>query len=140
MSRQVKTIVCKHCGDLMQTTRSDKERCDGCRKKYLQEYRVRESTRERVKTRHHKLREQAFAGYGGKCECCGESRFEFLAIDHVNGGGRKERETLSTGQIARKVINEGFPPEYRVLCHNCNQSIGWYGYCPHQEEAGKRTA
>jgi hypothetical protein len=44
---------------------------------------------------------------------------------------------LSTRQIADKVIKENFPPEYRVLCHNCNQSHGWYGYCPHEKE---RTA
>jgi hypothetical protein len=24
-----------------------------------------------------------------------------------------------------------------VLCHNCNQSHGWFGYCPHEQE---RTA
>ncbi len=83
------------------------------------------------------MRQQAFDGYGGKCDCCGESRFEFLALDHVNGGGRIEREKLSTRQIADKVIKLGFSKDYRVLCHNCNQSIGWYGFCPHEKE---RTA
>jgi len=33
--------------------------------------------------------------YGGtppKCACCGESHLEFLAIDHIKGGGIKERK------------------------------------------------
>jgi hypothetical protein len=60
-----------------------------------------------------------------------------LALDHVNGGGREERKTMSTQQIALRAIRNGFPPEYRILCHNCNQSHGWYGYCPHEKE---RTA
>ena len=106
------------------------------RKKYLKEYRTKPEVRERRKNLHRALRKEAFKGYGGKCQCCGEDEFEFLAIDHVNGGGRKEREKLSTWQIARRIITKNFPPEYRVLCHNCNQSIGWYGYCPHW----KRTA
>jgi hypothetical protein len=80
------------------------------------------------------VRQKAFDGYGGKCNCCGEKQFEFLALDHVNGGGRAERQKLSTRQIADKVIKQNFPPEYRVLCHNCNQSHGWYGYCPHEKE------
>lgn len=83
------------------------------------------------------IRKKAIAGYGGKCECCKEEAFEFLAIDHVNGGGRKEREKMSTDQIAKKIIAQDFPPEYRVLCHNCNQAKGWYGFCPHQ---WRRTA
>ena len=82
---------------------------------------------------HRRLRQEAFDGYGGCCSCCGEDIFEFLCLDHVNGGGRKERQIMSTYQIARKVINEGFPDTYQVLCHNCNQSKGWYGECPHQK-------
>ena len=66
-----------------------------------------------------------------------ENKFEFLALDHVNGGGREERKTRSTQQIALTAIREGFPDTYRVLCHNCNQAIGWYGKCPHENE---RTA
>lgn len=25
-----------------------------------------------------------------------------------------------------------FPKGYRILCHNCNLSKSFYGYCPHQ--------
>ena len=130
----VKDVACQFCGVIFQSTRSDAKRCDSCRQKYLQEYRRREETKLRRKQSNRLIRERLFEGYGGKCVCCGESRFEFLALDHVNGGGRKERQTMSTQQIALRAIREGFPPAYRVLCHNCNQAIGWYGTCPHELE------
>jgi hypothetical protein len=133
----MKDVSCKFCGSIFQASRSDAKRCDSCRKKFLQEYRKKQETKDRRKQTNRMIRERLFAGYGGKCECCGESRFEFLALDHVNGGGRQERKTMSTIQIALRAIREGFPDKYRILCHNCNQSIGWYGYCPHKDQ---RTA
>lgn len=74
--------------------------------------------------------------YGGKCACCGENRIEFLSIDHVNGGGCKERKANRIGSHRYKhIINEKFPKKYRVLCHNCNLSLGFYKYCPHKKES-----
>lgn len=85
-----------------------------------------------------KLRSDALEAYGGKCECCGESRSEFLALDHIDGGGTKERRELASNTssgVYRLARDAGFPKDkYRLLCHNCNQSMGWYGYCPHQKE------
>lgn len=72
--------------------------------------------------------------YGGKCECCSESLFEFLALDHKNGGGnahRKEVKQRSANMIGWALAN-ALPPIFRVLCHNCNSAIGFYGRCPHQ--------
>jgi hypothetical protein len=78
---------------------------------------------------------QIINGYGGKCECCGETNFEFLTLDHINGGGNKERTTTAKGfGLYRRLIKEGFPREgYRLLCMNCNFSLGKYGYCPHKK-------
>jgi hypothetical protein len=134
----VKSVVCKFCNKDFEATRSDAVRCPACREEYLKEYRRKDETKLRRRDQTRKLREQALNGYGHKCACCGEARFEFLAIDHVNGGGRKERETMSPSQIAKKAINEGFPSMYQLLCHNCNCAKGWYGVCPHQTE--KQTA
>lgn len=122
------------CGSIFEASRSDAKRCASCRQKYLMEYRRKEDTKDRRKISNRKIRERLFEGYGGKCVCCGETRFEFLALDHVNGGGREERKTRSTQQIALAAIREGFPDKYRILCHNCNQAIGWYGVCPHELE------
>jgi hypothetical protein len=67
------------------------------------------------------------------CACCGEMNLEFLSIDHINGGGNQHRREVGRGtSFYLWLIRQGFPTGFRVLCHNCNQSIGYFGYCPHQ--------
>jgi len=81
---------------------------------------------------------EALAVYGdGKCVCCGESHEEFLAIDHIDGGGGKQRRESgrSGGSSTYQWLkSKGWPEGYQVLCHNCNLSKGFYGYCPHEKE------
>lgn len=88
------------------------------------------------KKRNRKQREEVFAHYGTSCACCGESTYEFLCIDHTEGGGNKQRrEHLrhKGGNLqVRWLIKNNFPPGFRTLCHNCNNAIGWYKNCPHQ--------
>jgi hypothetical protein len=75
--------------------------------------------------------------YGGKCVCCGETHREFLTLDHINGGGNKERKELKIKagtEFYLYVIKNNFPNGYRLLCSNCNCSRGFYGYCPHEKE------
>ena len=67
------------------------------------------------------------------CNCCGEKHLEFLAIDHIHGGGNKHRKTLKE-YLPLILKRQNYPKGYRVLCHNCNNSIGFYGYCPHQKK------
>lgn len=81
-------------------------------------------------------RQRCLDAYGGRCACCGESRYEFLAIDHVNGGGCKHRADVGN-KICRWLVKNNFPPGFQVLCHNCNQALGHYGYCPHEKERGQ---
>ena len=82
-----------------------------------------------------KLRQTVLKAYGGKCTCCGENHPEFLAVDHINGGGTKHRREVGAGTtFYRWLIKNGCPAEYRLLCHNCNASLGYYGACPHQAE------
>lgn len=71
--------------------------------------------------------------YGGKCVCCGESRYEFLTIDHINGGGSKQKAAQGfTGSgFYLWIIRNNFPSNLRILCWNCNCALGIYGYCPH---------
>ena len=80
------------------------------------------------------LRNLVIMGYGAKCVCCGDQHREFLAIDHVLADGAAERKRLSRHQIYRSIIANGFPAKYRLLCHNCNMSRAFYGYCPHERE------
>lgn len=32
------------------------------------------------------------------------------------------------------AIKNDFPDVFQVLCHNCNQAIGYYGSCPHKRD------
>lgn len=92
--------------------------------------RVHEAQRERDAV----TRQEVFAAYGGACVCCGENRWEFLTMDHVNGGGTAARKTDGSGaKFYAKLKKLGFPKDnFRLLCWNCNCSRGILGYCPHQ--------
>ena len=100
-------------------------------KKWYQKNKERSNLKSRKNEK--RIRLEVLNHYGGKCACCGESRHEFLAIDHISGGGRKHRSAIG-GKIHRWLQRNNFPEGFRVLCHNCNMSLGLYGYCPHQRE------
>lgn len=77
-------------------------------------------------------RELVLAHYGGSCACCDEGTFEFLAIDHVDGGGTQHRAEVGGGaSFVTWLIKQGLPAGFRVLCHNCNSALGYWGVCPH---------
>lgn len=90
----------------------------------------REISRRSATTIYHRNRRRVIHHYGGKCECCSESRYEFLTIDHREGRAGRHKGA-STAQVVRFIEEEGYPDDYRVLCWNCNCAIGKYGYCPH---------
>jgi len=113
-------------------------RCKKCQKEYLKQYRAQERT----------AALQAYGGLEPSCDCpgCSENRLPFLCIDHIVGGGNKERQKLSKNQSSTRdgKINPGggafyrwlrknsYPPGYRVLCHNCNTARS-NGPCPVHE-------
>lgn len=84
-----------------------------------------------------KLRLNAFDHYGGpQCNCCGETTLEFLCIDHINGSGAEHRRNdPSANAIYRWLKAHNYPKGFRVLCHNCNMSLGIYGHCPHEKSS-----
>jgi len=70
-----------------------------------------------------------------RCACCRDGHIEFLAIDHIHGRGHEHRKRVGSGATFYQwLVRQGFPHGYRVLCHNCNMSRGYYGYCPHESE------
>ena len=104
---------------------------------YMQEYRSKdhEGYKAAMQAYHRKRRIQVISHYGGKCVCCGEDSFDFLALDHIKGGGEKHRNKVGGGShMIAWIIKNDFPPIFRVLCHNCNMAIGFYGRCPHEEQ------
>lgn len=90
--------------------------------------------RDRNNRRNRALRITVLIHYGGdppRCACCQARELEFLGLDHINGGGRQHRKTIKK-RWWDWLRSQGFPPGFRVLCHNCNQALGVYGYCPHK--------
>mgnify|MGYP001609560470 CR=1 FL=1 len=99
-----------------------------CRERYL------ESHRNLATKRRRELKIKVIAAYGGKCKCCGEINKEFLTIDHINGGGRKHiKEVGGGGAFYYWIVKNDYPKDLRLLCFNCNCSLGFYGYCPHKK-------
>ena len=83
--------------------------------------------------KHRMLALQHYSNGKVECACCGEETLEFLALDHVNGGGGKHRRELGRGGaiFTRWLRTNKYPSGYQVLCHNCNAAKGYYGICPH---------
>lgn len=84
-----------------------------------------------ARKRRKEIRAAVLEHYGGKCECCWESQPEFLAIDHIDGGGAQHRKQVKM-DMSYWLYKNNFPLGFRLLCHNCNQSKGYFGYCPHR--------
>ena len=87
-----------------------------------------------------KLKLQLIDAYGGRCVCCGINEPRFLSIDHVNGGGYQHRQALRNkgkgGSFYKWLRDQGFPQDgFALLCYNCNLSKGFYGACPHTDDA-----
>jgi hypothetical protein len=97
----------------------------------------RESILEKKREEGRKRKQIVIDAYGGKCECCGETTFEFLTIDHINNDGAEHRRRIGGKgtKIYKYLIEHDFPKDgYRLLCFNCNISRGFYGYCPHHPD------
>jgi hypothetical protein len=101
------------------------ERCKTCRNKF--------KNRKYFAARQDVLLELAKEN-GLKCQCCNETSVAFLTVDHVNGGGNKERGTGSKKNYWFRILNkiQAGSKEYRILCMNCNWAVRNGDTCPHQ--------
>ena len=113
--------------------------CKMCHDKRKQEYlNIPENKAKTNKTRRErgkKYKYEAINHYGGECECCKEKEIDFLVLDHKYGDGNKHRNEVFKGRRGGSMtdwaVRNNFPELFRVLCYNCNQAIGAYGKCPH---------
>jgi len=151
--------ICGVCQKKYIKTSPSQKRCELCwkeyRKAYITEYnRNRRHTDEEFRIRINKSARKSYwlnidnrrigqrnfnrrvkilvlEKYGRICACCKEERYEFLAIDHINGGGIKHRKEINKKTLYGWLKANNFPKGFRVLCHNCNSALGYFGYCPH---------
>jgi len=97
-------------------------------KQYMKQYNRKRDARIKLTVMLH------YGGSPPRCACCGEEHIEFLTIDHINGRGNTHKKRLGlTGRgFYEWLIKNKFPTGFRVLCYNCNLSVGHLGYCPHE--------
>lgn len=70
-----------------------------------------------------RIRKAVVDALGGKCVRCGFSDPRALQIDHVNGGGSKERKERGFSSNFHKHVLRSFinkEGKYQLLCANCN--------------------
>lgn len=144
----METIRCTSCHKNKPKSKFNKGQsyCKACKHVKSADWYERNKRFSNLRSKSHRmlLKREVLTHYSkGKhpaCTCCGESCLEFLAVDHKNGGGTKERmraSGMSGVAFYAKLKKAGFPKGYRTLCHNCNASHGYYGYCPHQRREEK---
>lgn len=130
---------CKYCG--ISFTPYFKKKSSGCCSRYCYTRQYYIENKEQVdKTNkrwyvNNKKRANVFAKksrenrkveilehYGGAyCSICEVGDVEILTLDHVAGGGTKQRRKFKDGHaIYRWIINNNYPGGFRVLCRNCN--------------------
>lgn len=94
--------------------------CNGC---YTSEHR-------------REIRRSAIQMLGGFCACCGERRFEFLTLDHIENDGASERRLRTQLAIVKLILaGKTDVSKYQILCWNCNCARHWHGECPHKKDA-----
>ena len=74
--------------------------------------------REAAKRQAQEFRQEVINFLGGKCARCDWTDIRALQIDHVNGGGGKERKKLGNRGLLRRVLKH--PTDYQLLCANHN--------------------
>ena len=131
---------CKKFKEINQFYKAGKNKihaaCKTCHKASMSAsyHKHREINLKSQKQYRKKAKKEALEHYGGKCVCCGEFRYEFLSFDHINGGGRKHSKSINGMAIGIWLRKNNYPDGFRILCHNCNQALGHFGYCPHQKD------
>lgn len=136
---------CKECTTISNRKYGKKHRKDNLRDSRLKvlnwEKINPEKKRESRKEQYQKAKLEVYNHYclgNIKCQCCGESEYKFLCIDHINNDGakdRKDNETHASGYaFYLRLKNSGYPTNIQILCYNCNMAKGIHGKCPHIKE------
>lgn len=98
------------------------------RRKYFQEYWIKNKLnilKQRIIYRK-KYRKILINLMGGRCVICKFSNFRALQVDHINGGGNKEINSLGRSKYIYTLFRQyhenkkQFFKKYQLLCANCN--------------------
>ena len=98
--------------------------------------RIKESQKKCSRVRNRRIRKAVIETLGGKCIRCGIIDIRVLQIDHISGGGSKERKERGFGQQFHSYVIQSFlkgENKYQLLCANCN----WIKRVENQEARGQ---
>jgi len=92
--------------------------------KYNKEYYSKNKERMRIYAKKHQRdnRKKLIILMGGKCVKCGFADERALQIDHIKGGGYKERQanpSKNFNMLAIRSVQKG-EGKFQLLCANCN--------------------
>lgn len=97
-------------------------------KEYMHQYRVEHLERHKrlSKIRRDEQKVRVLSHYSTSntpnCAKCGIDDIDVLTIDHINGGGSKQRRQIkAVNSIYYWLDKNKLPDGYQVLCANCNQ-------------------
>ena len=78
-------------------------------------------SRSEIGRRRELLRIKVVEKLGGKCIKCGVDDIRVLQLDHINGGGNKERRKgIEAYTVYKRALLVG-EKEFQILCANCNR-------------------
>jgi hypothetical protein len=81
----------------------------------------------------HELRLEVLTHYSGgtpTCHCCGIQVWEWLALDHLEGGSQEDyRKYGNFEKFFSHLKRSGYSARMTVSCHNCNAARSIFGHC-----------
>jgi 5-methylcytosine-specific restriction endonuclease McrA len=95
-------------------------------KEYMREWRAKNADKIREYQRNSRYkqygpsRQAAIDRLGGRCFHCGFDDVRCLDVDHVFGGGTKERARKDRIAFYKEIV-AGLRPDTQLLCLNCHR-------------------
>jgi len=138
--------ICRKCGVVLtdenwydSSKKGHSYICKKCDNKYGKKWKQnnRDGWNQLQRESIHQLINDVIDGYGGKCACCGETRKEYLTIDHVDGNGNKQKREIGvagSNGLYRWLRQNNYPKGFQVLCFNCNMGKRNFSVCPRDKE------
>lgn len=122
--------LCVTCYDKNRNRKDARSRTSQAKYRLNNRDKIKESGRKY----HLRKKEQLLKLLGGKCLRCGFNDIRALQIDHVHGGGIRERRLYNAKDYHKVVLNSLLIHEgkYQLLCANCN----WIKRFENQEWGG----
>ena len=75
--------------------------------------------KKKQKDRYDQFRLKVFNKLGNQCFVCKFNDIRALQIDHLFGGGSKERQKMNSCKFLKQVLLDK-KGNYQLLCANCN--------------------